>query len=336
MKIFKTVKYHAFLLFILFPICLSAAELFSPVDMRNYFIYYLPHLFMPPESSSIVRPGYGEIHTSIVKSNTNIDKYYFMNAHKQGVIDVESSSLLISYKKNIGYGFEGKIILPFYYHGGGFMDMIIEDFHKAFPYPRGGLPNGGREYSQKNRIHIQYHNANGGMDINSPVYGIGDPSFYLTKSFRFDSFGIALSFGVKPYAGFRPLINSRTTDIGISSSFDYTLWRFYFFCMTGSSIFIGNGYMKKETDQVKDYIIFSAAGVGFRINSSVSAIVQIYAHTSIFKTGISRLDNITYCNSYAVKWNASDNLICQFYFSQDIITYATTDIDIGIQAGYRI
>ncbi len=321
---------------ILFPAILvqtaAANTLSKPIETKNTHILYISHLFIPPESSGLDENRSNNAGINIIQSNTIFDIYHFIGNGKEGKFDVETTSLIFNYTRKIDSLTEIKVLLPFYYHGGGFMDHYIESFHKAFPGD--GLKNGGREYGGDNEIHIQYQMDDGGPDINDPFYGMGDPSLFLKKILYCNNPGITLSVGVKPKTGDRAFINSGTNDFGITINTDYTISQFYLYAMAGYSYFYGKGIYGDELDQSRDYMLSSAIGGGFSFSDSLYFSIQFYVHSSLYDTGIERIDYVTVINSYSVRWIMNEQTIFQFSIDEDSITYATTDIAFSFKGEY--
>ena len=303
-----------------------------PIETKNTHILYISHLFMPAEASFIDENRSNNTGLSIIKSNTIFDIYHFLEHGKKGKFDVETTSLIFHYTRKIDDLTEFKILLPFYPHGGGFMDHYIESFHKAFP--GSGLENGGREYGGDNEIHIQYQMDHGGPDINDPFYGIGDPSFFIKRILYHDNPGVTLSLGAKPQAGNKAFINSGTTDLGFTINADYSTGMFYLYGMAGVSYFYGDGIYKEELDQFRDYMFSSALGAGFTPLDSLYFSIQFYCHSSLYNTGIEKIDYVTIINSYSVRWQMNEQIVLQFSIEEDPITYATADIAFSFKGEY--
>jgi len=322
----------ASLFFIIASLPIMAEELAKPIDVKNTHILYISHLLLPAEGSSSLQNGSDDISINVLKSSTNFDTYLFKEKKKQGNFDVETTSIFLNYIHKFGDSTELKAALPFFHHGGGLMDHPIESFHKAFP--GGGLDNGGREYSKDNEIHIQYQPTLGGPDINKSFYGVGDPSFFIKKILLEGNFGMACAFGVKPPAGKKAFINSRTTDIGITLNADYKAGIFNLYAMGGCSYFYGNGIYKDELEQSRDYMINSAIGAGVTAFGTLYFSIQFYIHSSLYDTGIARIDNPTVMNSFSARWQMNDQMTLQFCFDEDSITYAAADITFSLRTEY--
>ncbi len=304
----------------------------KPIESRNTHILYISHLFIPAGDSFIDESRFNSAGISLIQSNTICDIYHFLVNGKEGKLDVETTSFISDYARKINDLTEVKILLPFYYHGGGFMDKSIEKFHHAFPGE--GLKNGGREYGGDNEIHIQYQSDAGGPDIDNAFYGIGDPSFFLKRILYHDNPGITLSAGLKPRAGNKAFINSGTTDFGLNINADYTYNIFYIYTMAGCSYFYGEGIYKDELDQFRDYMLSSAIGGGVTLNESIYFSIQFYVHSSLYNTGIAKIDRVTIINSYSVRWQMDEQTVLQFSIDEDPITYAGADVAFSFKMEY--
>ena len=306
--------------------------LVKPLDTRNTHIFYISHLFMPVNGSENPEAGSNDLTLNVIESSTIIDKYQFQEKGKQGIIDLETTSLLLNYIRQIDSRTGFKAVVPFYYHGGGFMDHYIERFHKAFP--GNGLKNGGREYGGDNEIHIQYQTASGGPDINKSFYGIGDPSLFIKRVLIAGDPGIICSLGIKPEIGEKAFINSGTTDLGISFTADYRPGIFYLYAMAGCSYFFGEGIYNSELEQSRNYMLCSAVGGGVRFFDTFYFSVQFYIHNSLYDTGIKKIDYPTVINSYSLRWEAAKQMTLQFNLDEDPFTYAGTDIAFSLRCEY--
>lgn len=329
---FLRISFFVQILILLAP-GLYADFLMKPLEVRNQFVLYLPHLFMPLEDSKVLEEGKNEVRFSFYKASTYFDSNVFKNTNE--AIDVETTAVTLSYLRSLGNNWEVRMALPYYYHGGGYLDPIIEDFHHLFPFQEGGLPNGGREFGPDNRMRISFNEGKGSVDIEHAVYGVGDPSFYVKKQLFAGVFGMSLLAGVKFPLGQQPFIHSKTTDIGLSLNFDWTFNWLYLYTMIGGVYFIGESQYGKEFNQNKDYLIDWAAGVGLKLSQAVGIFMQFYFQTSPYDTGIDRIDHVSILHSFGVRWKWTDSFLIQFSADEDTFTYATCDITFHLQAEYR-
>jgi len=327
-KIYKIYFIIILFLMVFCNIC-YAEPLVKPIDIKNTYVLYISHIFMPLETSSALENGTNDLSLTVMEANTN---YAWVTDTKKLRLDLETTSVMINYKKRIGDTWEIKAVLPWYYHSGGFMDHSIESFHKAFP--NGGLTNGGREYFSHNDFCIRYQTDHGDIYLTDPFYGIGDPSFFVKKIYREGNAGLTLSAGLKPECGDKNFINSGTTDAGITAGMDYSYGMLYFYGMAGYTRFFGDGIYRDELDQARDYILIAAAGAGLHISENVFLAVQFYFHTGVYDTGISRVDDPTVYNSYAVRWKMTGSSLLQFSIDEDPFTYTSTDIAFSLRCEY--
>ncbi|OHD12721.1 MAG: hypothetical protein A2Y41_09025 [Spirochaetes bacterium GWB1_36_13] len=303
--------------------------LMKPLDTKNQYIFYLPYLFMPFERAKLMDEGVSELKVSFYKSSTFID--YFA-ANEKGLFDLESTMLAFQYSQTIG-GIEWRALLPFFYHGPGYLDPFIENFHMAF-----GLPNGGREYWASNQMDFFYQTTEGDTSTkifhkNKPFYGIGDLSLFGKKEIYNNNAVVAISGGVKIPFFYGEFISSKTFDLGSSIHLDYYGNRGYLYATGGFRLMLGRGDYKKELDR-SFYSFQIGSGIGFRLSDTTAVFMQFYFQTSPYKTGIKRLDNPSSVHSFGIRWQWDDFLI-QLSGDEDSFTYAAPDISFNIQTEFR-
>ncbi len=326
-------RYLPVVMLVLFTVTgAQSTPLERPADARNTQILYASHLFLTAEKSVFSENGSNELSLSITEASTIIDRYQFQAVGKQGVFDLETTSLYLSYSRALSSLIELKITLPCYYNWGGFMDRYIERFHKLFP--GGGLRNGGREFGGDDEIHIRYQPGYGGPDITESFHGLGDPSLYLKFIALRDNPGISCTVGIKPGIGDMAFINSGTTDAGISATVDYTSGRYYIYAMSGCSYLLGEGPYDDSLGRVRDYIACAAAGGGVTLFTDFFLSLQFYIHNSLYTTGIAKIDQPTVINSWSIRWRAADSFNMQLCIDEDPFTYAAADIAFTLKCEY--
>jgi len=308
---------------------LYSSNLLQPADTKNTFIFYTAHLFMPQFSSDSF---YSKrmFSVSASESNTIFDPVYFRNNDKNAVIDVETSCMSLSYSEKILYDIELSASISFIRHWSGFLDGPIENFH-SLPVFGSGLPNGGREHMPRNEMNIYYESGGKNFNFTKSLYGITDPSLYIKKGFVFNNIGFYFSAAVKPAVGNKDFINSKTVDFGLSAGVDFGHDRIYLFCSAALVKIFGNGSFADELDQNKKYMSSACIGGGYSISENTAIVAQIYIHSSIYNTGVKRLDLPTVCNTYAFRWRYCKSSVLQFDITEDTFTYATADICFNIK-----
>ncbi len=267
---------------------------------------------------------------SVSESNTIMDPVYFRSNGKKARIDVETTCISLLYSEKIFYDIELSASLSLIRHWGGFLDGAIEEFH-SLPVFGKGLPNGGREYVEQDEIKIYYKNKGQTVDISNAYSGLSDPSFFVKKNVLMSNAGLYFSVGLKPAIGSKAFINSNTFDLGLSAGADYRKERLYLFGSIAVIKFIGEDIYYDELEQSKKHIYGLCLGGGYRISENTAAIVQLYLHSSVYETGVERLDRITVCNTYAFRWRYNESSVLQFDITEDPFTYATTDITLNVK-----
>lgn len=313
------------------PVLAGASYYMKPLETKNMHVLYLPYLFLPFEDSRTLPALSNELRLNFYKSSTYFDSYIFREAKRVGEIDLESTYVGLTYSRSIADGLEARVSLAYIYHGSGYLDPVIENFHHAL-----GLPNGGREYEGDNRIHIQMNGPKGSVDIQDSLYSFADPSFYLKKQIILNGkFGLAVLGGIKIPIGKTSFINSKTFDLGFSANADYTGRIIYLFSNIGVTWFIGDSQFKEEFDQDRHYSITYGAGLGFKLSGSLGLFMQFHCQTSPYSTGIERIDSVSVLHSFGVRWQWTDSFLLQLSADEDTFTYATVDIAFLLQGEYR-
>ena len=308
---------------------LYSSDLLQPVDTKNTFAFYISHLFMPQfASDSFYSKRMFSVSAS--ESNTIFDPVYFKNNDKNAVIDIETSYMSLLYSEKILYDIELVASISFIRHWSGFLDGPIENFH-SLPVFGPGLPNGGREYVSRNKMKIYYESGGKICSFTKSFYGITDPSFYIKKGFVFNNIGFYFSAAVKPSIGNKDFINSKTVDLGLSAGLDFRLERMYLFGSAALVKYFGNGSFADELEQNKKYMSSVCIGGGYSISENTAVVAQFYIHSSIYDTGVKRLDLPTVCNTYAFRWRYCNSSVLQFDITEDPFTYATADICLNIK-----
>ena len=129
---------------ILWVPCVAAADEFFAVRDENPLVrgYYLPM----PSDSRAASPS--NLSATLSLMNTlNVDQ----RGNEQYLIDGEALTLRITYEHQISETFHYRLTLPIIHDSGGFLDGMIEDWHRWF-----GFTQGYRPYYPKNQIDYTY------------------------------------------------------------------------------------------------------------------------------------------------------------------------------------
>lgn len=229
---------------------------------------------------------------------------------------------------SIETGFE----IRMYAYYGGFLDIFIEGFHKAF-----GFPNGSRDYLSHNNIFINIDNNNGyTLKLNSPSFGFGDIDLWIKWSFfenRFLSLALMGAFKI-PSGKSIYLTGSDFPDFGLSLLCDIRpFWIIAFYFQAGIVIPINSFGL---IDGKRVYPMFNGlAGIEFSFTKHFSLLGQFNIKTSPMNGNFLTLNNLNMIVEYLgspqtnlvvgfkVQYN---DFIWQFYFEEDTFTNAGVDI----------
>jgi hypothetical protein len=238
---------------------------------------------LPSAGSATVLPqGRKEVQVTLDHSSSYLDDEYI---GEQLVIDGETTRLTLAGRYGLTRDVEVGIEIPYVYHGGGFLDNAIIDYHDRF-----GFSPGRRDEAPNNRLLFKYRRR--GVDqlkINSSGGGLGD--IVLTG-------GLQLYNDAAPYpraVALRVGIKLPTGDSGSlfgSGSTDLSLW------LTGSDDFklpLGNGAIFAAAglmamtegnilpDQQRHWVGFGTVGLGWKPLSWFAIKFQIDSHTPLYE-----------------------------------------------------
>ncbi len=238
---------------------------------------------LPSAGSAVVLPQGGKDAYLMLDHSSN-----YVDADlggEQVVLDGETTRLTLGGRYGLTRSLEVGIEIPYVYHGGGFLDGFIINYHDLF-----GFPQGGRDQAPRDRLLYQYRR--GGVDklkIDSSGGGLGDVA--LTG-------GLQLYNDAAPYpraVALRAEIKLPTGDSGSlrgSGSTDFSLW------ITGSdafelplgegAVFAAAGLMVMTngsvlSDQQENYVGFGSLGAGWKPLSWLAFKVQMDAHTPFYR-----------------------------------------------------
>lgn len=208
------------------------------------------------------------------------------NAREHISLDGESYRWTLAARYGIGGRFEAGVDIPYLLYGGGFMDGFIEGWHKTF-----GMPNGGREFSPRNRLALTY--SKDGVQklrMTRPVSGVGDISVSGgIKLYEDRSSGhhdrLALRTSIKlPTGDSSYLRGSGSTDFSLSlcgSMNNYTEWG-----SLGVFGSIGGIAMTRGDvlpDQQNNLAAFGTFGIGWGPADWISFKAQLNGHTPFYR-----------------------------------------------------
>ena len=238
---------------------------------------------LPSAGSAVLVPqGQGEFHVMLDHASNFVDEG---TPTEQILLDGETTRLTLGGR----YGLPGKmeigLEIPYVYHGGGFLDGFIINYHDLF-----GFPQGRRDQAPRNRLLYQYRRD--GVDklkIDSSGGGLGDIALTAGLQLYNDAAqyprAVALRAGVKLPTGESSLLfGSGSTDVSLwitaSDAFELPLGQGAVFGAAGL-MFMTNGNVLP--DQQEDHVGFGSIGVGWKPLTWIAFKVQIDAHTPFYR-----------------------------------------------------
>ena len=314
----------------------------GPLYGKNMYIPYLIFYNFTSNSAKSQKEWTFSYHISNYYVNDN----YILDL--DGVWDEESKSFKnITY--NYGRDYESLITeigasffwtatietgfeIRMYAYYGGFLDIFIEGFHKAF-----GFPNGSREYVEYNQVFINIDNNNGYLlKLKNPLFSFGDIDLWIKWTFferKILSLAIMGAFKI-PSGRSEYLSGSDFPDFGISLLCDIRpFWIIALYFQAGIVVPV-NSFAPIDGKKVVP-MFNGVAGIEFSFTKYFSLLAQFNIKTSPMNGNFSTLNNLNliveYLSSpqtnllvgFIVKYN---EFSWQFYFEEDTFTNAGIDI----------
>ncbi len=238
---------------------------------------------LPSAGSAVVVPqGQGEFHVMLDHASNFVDEG---TPTEQILLDGETTRLTFGGR----YGLTGKVEIgveiPYVYHGGGFLDGFIINYHDLF-----GFPQGGRDQAPRNRLLYQYRrNGVDKLKMDSSGGGLGDIAMTAGLQLYNDAAqyprAVALRAGVKlPTGESSSLFGSGSTDVSLwitaSEAFGLPLGQGAIFGAAGLMVLTNGDVLP---DQQADHVGFGSIGVGWKPLNWIAFKVQIDAHTAFYR-----------------------------------------------------
>lgn len=213
------------------------------------------------------------------------------------IFDGETGRTTFTYAQGLGQGFEWGIQIPYVNHDPGSFDSFIEDWHDFF-----GLPQGGRDSAEHDRLLYQYQdNGVTKLQLDKRTAGIGDVR--LTGAWQWPDVDKATRLAVRAALS---LPTGDSDDLRGSGSLDAALWatadrkdNWFGF---PSGVYGGGGVLLMGDgdvlpDQQRRMALFGSVGAGARVLPWMTLKLQADFHSSLYKN--SKLDQI---NATAVQF----------------------------------
>lgn len=208
----------------------------------------------------------------------------YENQRELVILDGETARFTLNVRHALAQGLELGIKAPYIIQGGGFLDSLIEDYHRTL-----GFSQAGRDQAPRRRLLYNYRKDGiTRLRVNASGAGFGDLS--LTASYqcyenRANHQGLTLNIGLKlPTGDSDELYGSGSTDLslwltggtdlGTTSSGRWTAY--------GSlgTLFLTEGNILP--DQQRNWAGFGSLGLGWIPLPRLALKVQADAHTAFY------------------------------------------------------
>lgn len=306
----------------------------GPLLTNNLYPFYLPFINLLPENAKPL--GQGNIRLSISNNYGNTfrldgdgmaDNFLFD-------VDTESSRTAINFDvgvtNKIDIGLEATYLIQY----GGIFDSIIQKFHNFF-----GVPNAGRNEVENNQFALNVENKNGiWIDMNKPVSGFGDitlkAKFNLSELLK-KSLYLSLQPAVKiPVGNSDYLLSSGKFDFALNLLAEKTGNNYGLYINLGWLHLSKpeNLYIFEFTENLFSYVLSYEWIVG----EDWSIYIQADGSSSPYKSGYHLLDDNSCTINLGFKYKLNENSLIQFAFSEELFTFAATDVSVILALVFNI
>jgi hypothetical protein len=250
------------------------------------------------------------------------------------VLDGETHRLTLVFRQGLANGYEWGVELPYLSHSEGFMDNFIEDWHRTF-----GLRQGNRLSIPPNQINYRYiRNGTELVNVSRSTKGIGDIrlSSAMQLSHSLGERNVALRGSLKiPTGESTDLLGSGSTDLALWLSVapgtkTADSWRGY---GGGGILLLTDGDVLP--DQQRNYVAFGNIGLTYRIIASLTAYVQLDAHSAFYRNSDFRQLNATaFQGLLGVLWEFTPGKYAGFSISEDLTVDASPDFGVNLSVSF--
>lgn len=244
-----------------------------------------------PTDASVLAKGRGKFAAQLDIVNnllTTTD-----GAARRYVTDFEEQRLTLAYSRGIGDGQELMVRLPLIARNGGFLDEIIDGYHKVV-----GLEGGGRGNLPHYRNLFQITNAGGQtvVDQAGGTSGIGDMVLEYRRQLtpRTEGANAPVAASVRallklPTGRSGSLLGSGAADVGLGAAVTARPGRQL--ALHGNLTAVFTGAPRIENFQRKNSLLFhTVLGAEYLANTKTSLLLQVDDNPAPFVSGIDYVD----------------------------------------------
>ncbi|MBT3204666.1 MAG: DUF3187 family protein [Gammaproteobacteria bacterium] len=278
----------------------------------------LQSYFIPATPITSSQQSWVYSHALYFTNTYQTDKY----ATEELLIDVENTryDFQLTYSHELWhFNFNSSLVT----NKTGFLDQTIERWHDFF-----GLPQGGRDQAENNKINLLYHKD--GLDIinsSQPDEGLADIQLAVGYQINSNSqFWLAIEL---PSSSSEFISNDATDIAAWYSTHSLSSQKLSTYGTLGIVFSADNGILK---NQLNDNFLFGQLGLNYKITPSYHLILQADFHSEIVKQ--SQLD--AFESSLQAQFGLRfpslfENHQLELFFSEDIFPGHAPDITFGLR-----
>ncbi|MHB8771767.1 MAG: DUF3187 family protein [Syntrophales bacterium] len=237
---------------------------------------------LPAAGSAVVAPqGQGEFRATLDHASNYVDRG---SSREQLVLDGETTRLTLGGRYGLSRKVEIGVEVPYVYHGGGFLDGFLINYHDLF-----GFPQGGRDDAPRDRLLYRYRRD--GVDrLNLASSGGGLGDIAVTAGLQLyheadEQRAVALRASLKlPTGRSSSLFGSGSTDVALwvaaDEGFALPLGSGALFGAAGVLVMAGGDVLREQRN---DAVGFGSIGAGWKPLDWLALKLQVDAHTAFYR-----------------------------------------------------
>lgn len=298
-------------------------DLRVPLASRNQMPLALLFVYLPPEGARSLAPGDWALRLRFDYSNIILDQE---TERERVYLDSEYLRQELDVRRGFGRGFEVAASLPFLVYYGGFLDPLVDRFHRAFGLPnflRGQTPNGLSEidYVRRGDVIVRRQGSFG---------GVGDLSLRVKKTLVDDGRVALAARGVVklPTGRLERLTGSGVLDGGLGLAAERVGERFAIYGNVNYH-FLG----RPELLRTKSYLSFMVAA-DWRFKPRLAAVLQLDHARSPLEGEVNMFNKGSQQLALGLRWRPSERFVYEWRFVEDLASFSP-DFTFGFEMGIR-
>ncbi|WP_028975103.1 DUF3187 family protein [Spirochaeta cellobiosiphila] len=305
---------------------LDSQNLDEPIHKRNLYPFFQGFIAYIPQGITDGRTRT----TSIQMTASNYYRYdnHILNEDWELWIDGEDYQWLGEQNIPLPHNWNSRISLPLVFHSPGVFDPAIQSFHHLF-----GFPNGGREHHPDNVAMIHYTSPQYKYTNDSKNWGVQSLTYTIITPSLGNRWLVQGQGGIK-----LPSINP-AFPLGYDT-WDYQLLGILYRDLGPWTITLNGGLAYWSDPHILDipfseFSLLYGVMASWKVNSTQRVLVQIHGQTSPYESGHSRIDYDSRYITVGYRTLLSRNVSIDTSFTQEFLSYATSDIAVNLGLTYH-